>query len=144
MMAASDAILARIVFHANSIDLLIQLLVIQATAHRKEHLAELAGMRGDFVPFEGTVSTPYLDQRQMIGPAALLQYVVAQNPGIMRAVDAQLLDGGKAFVLFHPNEIDMRQYIHGAHTECPGLADRKAGVQALIDWRCEIGLEPVA
>jgi hypothetical protein len=38
----------------------------------------------------------------MIGPATLLQHVVAQDAGILRAVDAQLLDGGKALILFAP------------------------------------------
>src|SRR5262245_28762461 len=77
----------------------------------------------------------------MIGPAALLQYVIAQDTGILRAVDDQLLDSGNAFILFRTNEIDMRQDIHGACTGYFRLADRKAGMQTLIDWRCKIGLK---
>ena len=75
-------------FYAISIDRLIQPLVIQATAHRKKYLAELASMWGYFVLLKVGHSAPYLDQRQMIGSAALLQYVVAQETGILRAVDA--------------------------------------------------------
>jgi hypothetical protein len=70
-------------------------------------------MRGYFVLFKGDLSAPYLDQRQMIGPTALLQYVVPQATGILRAVDAQLLDSGKALILFRANEINMRQDIVG-------------------------------
>ena len=50
----------------------------------------------------------------------------------------ELLDSGKALILFRANEIDMRQDIHGACTGCLRLADRKAGVQTLINWRCKI------
>src|SRR6478752_10405639 len=85
-------------FHVVSIDRLIQPLVIQAAAHRKKGFAKLAGVCRDFVFCEGSLSAPYLDQRQMIGPAALLQYVVAQDTGILRAVGAQLLDRGKALI----------------------------------------------
>ena len=100
-------------------------------------------MWGYFVLLKVGHSAPYLDQRQMIGSAALLQYVVAQETGILRAVDAQLLDSGKTLILFRANEIDMRQDIHGACTGSLRLADRKAGVQTPINWRCKIGLELV-
>ena len=100
-------------------------------------------MRGYFVLFKGDLSAPYLDQRQMIGPTALLQYVVPQDTDILRAVDAQLLDSGKALILFGANEIDMRQDIYGACIGYLRLADRKAGVQTLINWCCKIGLELV-
>src|SRR6478752_7054084 len=128
---------------AGLLDQLVQPLVIQAAAHRKKRLAEFAGMWGAFVLLKSGLPAPYLDQRQMIGPAALLQYVVAQHAGILRAVDAQLPDSGKALILFRANEIDVRQDIHGACAGYLGLADHKAGVQALINWRCKIGLKLV-
>lgn len=101
-------------------------------------------MCGYFVLFEGGLSAPHLDQRQMIGPATLLQHVVAQDAGILRAVDAQLLDSGKTFILFRANEIDMRQDVDGTCAGCLGLADHEAGMKTLINWRCEIGLELVS
>ena len=71
-------------------------------------------MCGYFVIFKGGPPAPHLDHRQIFGPVALLQYVVAEDAGVLCAVDAQLLDRGKALILFRANEIDMRQNIHRA------------------------------
>src|SRR5262245_32994132 len=101
-------------------------------------------MCGYFVLFKVSLSAPHLDQRQMIGAGALLQYVVAKDAGILRAVGAQLLDSGKTLILFRANEIDMRQDIDGTRAGSFGLANNESGVQTLINWRCEIGLELVA
>ena len=92
-------------------------------------------MRSYFVLFKVAVSAPYLDQRQVIGPVALLQEVVARNSGVLYAVGVQLFDGGRALVLFRTNEVDVRQDIDGASAGHLGLADHKAGVQTLINWR---------
>jgi hypothetical protein len=43
-------------------------------------------VRSYFVLFKVAVSAPYLDQRQVIGPVALLQDVVAQNSGVLYGV----------------------------------------------------------
>src|SRR5262245_8540556 len=98
-------------------------------------------MCGCLVLFKISLSAPRLDESQMIGAACLLQYVVAQDAGILRAVHTQLLDGGKALIFFRANEIDMRQDIDGARAGYRGLADHEASVQTLINRRCEKGLE---
>src|SRR5215470_16622302 len=128
---------------ATSINRLVKPLVIQTAAHRKERLAEFASMCGHFVLFLVGRSAPYLDQRQMIGPIALLQKVVAQDTGVLCAVDAQLLDRGKALVFLCANEIDVRKNIDGASSGYLGLADHKPGVKTLINRRREERLELV-
>src|SRR5262249_50416967 len=129
---------------ATSIDRLVKPLVIQTAAHREECLAEFASVRGHFVLFLVGRSAPHLDHRQMIGSVALLQEVVALDTGILRAVDAQLLDGGKALVLLGANEIDVRQDKDGATAGYLGLADHKASVNTLVNRRGEKRLELVA